>query len=133
MKTTKTKIFIIIFLFSPQVNVTVEDENDNPPVFERQWYEGRVEENALPGTEVKLENPLKIQDADAGVNALFIVMIKGNGSEAFMIDQKTHRVSVRDGAMLDRESRDAYYLRLIAKDRGTSAIPRFIKFLLKLH
>ncbi|XP_065213230.1 cadherin-89D isoform X2 [Planococcus citri] len=100
------------------VNITVEDENDNPPVFERQWYEGRVEENASPGTEVQLEVPLKITDADAGPNAIFIVAVKGNGSEAFMIDQKTHKITVRDGTMLDRETKDTYNLRLIAKDRG---------------
>lgn len=105
--------------------MTVEDENDNPPVFERQWYEGRVEENSLPGTEVKLEVPLKIHDADAGVNAMYMVAVKGNGSDAFMIDQKTHKIYVRDGAMLDREHRDIYYLRLITKDRGKSDMSPF--------
>lgn len=77
-----------------------------------------MEENASPGTEVQLEVPIKITDADAGVNAMFIVAVKGNGSEAFMIDQKTHKITVRDGSMLDREHKDTYHLRLIAKDRG---------------
>ena len=100
------------------MNITVEDENDNPPIFDRQWYDATVEENAPAETELKMEVPLHIHDADTGVNAIFSVYIKGNGSELFAVDQKTFKVQVKEGAIIDREHRDVYYLRLIARDRG---------------
>ena len=77
-----------------------------------------MEENALPGTELKIEVPLKIQDADTGVNAAFSLYIKGNGSDSFAVDQKTFKIVVKEGASIDREVRDVYNLRLIARDRG---------------
>lgn len=89
-----------------------------------------MEENSVPGTEVKLEVPLKIQDADAGTNAHFAVYIKGNGSDLFAIDQKTFKISVKDGAVIDREYRDMYYLRLIARDRGNTLIIYYLTTLL---
>lgn len=101
------------------MNITVEDENDNPPAFDRQSYEGRVEENTVPEAEVKLEVPLRIQDPDLGVNAQFMVMLKGNGSEFFFVDQKLQKILVKEGAILDREVKDTYHLKLVAKDRGT--------------
>ncbi len=100
------------------MNITVEDENDNPPVFDRQWYNGTIEENSLPNSEVKLEIPVKIQDADANGNAYFSVNIRGNGSDFFAIDQKTYKIFVKEGAVIDREYREMYYLRLVARDRG---------------
>lgn len=100
------------------MNITVEDENDNPPVFDRQWYEGSIEENSPPGTEVKMEIPLRIHDADTGMNSHFSVNVKGNGSDLFAIDQKTLKIAVKEGAVIDREYRDVYYLRLVARDKG---------------
>lgn len=109
---------VSFFFFFFQVNITVEDENDNPPVFDRQWYEGSIEENSPPGTEVKMEIPLRIHDADTGMNSHFSVNVKGNGSDLFAIDQKTLKIAVKEGAVIDREYRDVYYLRLVARDKG---------------
>lgn len=115
-----------------QVNITVEDENDNPPVFDRQWYDATVEENASPGTEIKMENPLRIQDADTGVNAAFSVYVKGNGSDLFAVDQKTFTINVKEGALIDREYRDVYYLRLIARDKGKHKLQSIVGSRIKL-
>ena len=47
-----------------QVKVTVEDENDNSPSFDRHIYQGSIRENSPPGTEVILGSVLKVQDPD---------------------------------------------------------------------
>lgn len=128
---TFSLVDIVYFIRYSQVNITVEDENDNPPVFDRQWYEGSIEENSPPGSEVKLETPLRIHDADAGINAHFSVNIKGNGSDLFVMDQKTLKIAVKEGAVIDREYRDVYYLRLVARDKGLrqfSQLSRIYRF-----
>lgn len=67
---------------------------------------------------MKIEIPLRIQDADSGINSHFSVNLKGNGSDLFVIDQKTLKIAIKEGAMIDREYRDVYYLRLVARDKG---------------
>ena len=47
-----------------QVKVKVEDENDNSPSFDRHIYQGSIQENSPPGTEVILGSVLKVQDPD---------------------------------------------------------------------
>ena len=42
----------------------VEDENDNSPSFDRHIYQGSIQENSPPGTEVILGSVLKVQDPD---------------------------------------------------------------------
>lgn len=36
-----------------EIHVKVLDENDNPPKFDRQIYEGHIRENSNPGTPVQ--------------------------------------------------------------------------------
>ena len=40
------------------------DENDNSPSFDRHIYQGSIQENSLPGTEIALGSPLKVTDPD---------------------------------------------------------------------
>nr|CAD7427729.1 unnamed protein product [Timema monikensis] len=100
-----------------QVNVLVEDENDNPPVFDRSSYEGRIQENSPSGSEVKLDHPIKASDADLGGNAQFTFTLHGDGSELFSVEQPTGRVYLRAGT-LDREEKTIYLLRVVARDKG---------------
>nr|CAD7597865.1 unnamed protein product [Timema genevievae] len=100
-----------------QVNVLVEDENDNPPVFDRSSYEGRIQENSPSGSEVKLDHPIKASDADLGGNAQFTFTLHGDGSELFSVEQPTGRVYLRAGT-LDREEKPIYLLRVVARDKG---------------
>ncbi|CAH0381923.1 unnamed protein product [Bemisia tabaci] len=72
-----------------QVKVHVEDENDNPPMFDRQWYKGSVKENVIALSEVKMEEPIKAKDADINGNAQFKMSLRGEGSELFILDQTT--------------------------------------------
>lgn len=100
-----------------QVNVIVEDENDNAPVFERSTYEGHVEENSPGGTEVTLNHLIRATDADVGHHAQFTFTIHGEGSELFTVDQASGRVFVK-GLLLDREEKALYMLRIVARDKG---------------
>ncbi|KAK3923914.1 Cadherin-89D [Frankliniella fusca] len=74
-----------------QVAVVVEDENDNPPAFDRPAYEGRIAENAADGAE---------------------------GRDVFALDATTGKLTLRPGQVLDREARAVYHLRVIARDKG---------------
>ncbi|XP_021940674.1 cadherin-89D isoform X3 [Zootermopsis nevadensis] len=100
-----------------QVNVIVEDENDNAPVFEHSSYDGHVEENSAGGTEVTLNHLIHATDADVGHHAQFIFTLHGEGSELFTVDQASGRVFVK-GLLLDREEKAVYLLRVVARDKG---------------
>uniref|UniRef100_A0A8D8RCF7 Protocadherin Fat 2 n=1 Tax=Cacopsylla melanoneura TaxID=428564 RepID=A0A8D8RCF7_9HEMI len=98
--------------------ISVEDENDNAPQFEYTRYEGRVKEHAVAGTEVALDNHILAKDIDTGSNALFTISLIGEGSQFFTVDQKTGRLYLSQHAVLDREKKDIYNLRLVARDKG---------------
>jgi hypothetical protein len=99
------------------VNVVVEDDNDNAPVFEHSSYVGHVEENSPKGTEVKLNYLIRATDADVGNHAQFTFTLHGDGSELFTVDQGSGRVFVK-GLVLDREDKHLYLLRVVARDKG---------------
>lgn len=101
-----------------QVTVVVEDENDNPPAFERSSYEGRIPENAAGGTEVALDGEVRARDADSGGNAQFTLSLYGEGRDVFSLDAVTGRLSLKPNQVLDREARAVYHLRVIARDKG---------------
>lgn len=102
-----------------QATVYVDDENDNPPKFERDLYEGKIKENSISGTEVELHYPIHVSDADVGENAKFSITIFGNGSEMFRLDRNTGKLYFNSASTpLDREQKATYDLRLVAKDTG---------------
>lgn len=100
-----------------QVTIHVDDENDNPPVFEYHNYEGSITENSKKGTEVKLINKIKAIDADVGQNAIFMYTFFGEGRELFIVDDQTGVVTFV-GNKLDREEKSIYVLRIVARDKG---------------
>jgi hypothetical protein len=99
------------------VNVIVEDENDNAPVFEHSSYEGHVQENSPGSTEVTLNHLIHATDADVGHHSQFSFTLHGDGSELFTVDQASGRVFVK-GLPLDREEKPLYLLRIVARDKG---------------
>lgn len=95
--------------------VTVLDENDNAPVFEKSLASFRVTENALNGTIICR---LNATDADLGENA--------HVRYAMITDTRDFRVDPVNGiltvsAALDREKQEVYELRIRATDGGRSA------------
>lgn len=100
-----------------QVTIHVDDDNDNPPVFESTVYEGFINENSKRKTEVKMISKIKAKDADIGQNAIFMYTLFGEGRELFTVDENTGAVTFI-GSKLDREEKNMYMLRIIARDRG---------------
>ncbi|XP_018106636.1 protocadherin Fat 4 [Xenopus laevis] len=95
-----------------QVNVTVQDINDNPPVFSSSQYQAKIEEDSPVGSSV-----LKVEatDRDEGPNAAIRYQL-AEGTP-FQIDPESGLVTIREP--LDYESRRQYTLSIQAKDLGT--------------
>lgn len=100
-----------------QVVVHVDDDNDNPPIFEMPLYEGFINENAKKGTEVRMSNKIIAKDADLGENGIYKYTLFGDGHELFYVNEKTGEVSFI-GNELDREKKSMYILRIVARDKG---------------
>ncbi|XP_015176207.1 PREDICTED: protein dachsous [Polistes dominula] len=102
------------------VNVTVQDVNDNPPIFNQTRYSASVPENATVGTPVLAVNA---SDADAGENGRIEYSINRRQSdrgEMFRIDPETGMVYVNKA--LDFESKDRHELVIVARDRGAQPL-----------
>lgn len=101
-----------------QVTIYVDDDNDNPPVFEFPAYEGHITENAAKGTKVIMNTNIKAKDADEGPNSYFKYTLFGEGHELFEVDEDTG-VVMFIGDKLDREEKSMYILKIVARDRGS--------------
>lgn len=69
-----------------QVTIEVDDVNDNAPKFNSLSYVGLINENSISGTEISVNQPIQITDADLGKNAEFRVILQGDYSDQFTID-----------------------------------------------
>ncbi|XP_055537242.1 fat-like cadherin-related tumor suppressor homolog isoform X2 [Wyeomyia smithii] len=92
--------------------ITVLDENDNVPRFEKSLASFRVTENALNGTIIFRVNAT---DADLGNNAKITYSLITDTKD-FRVDPETGVLSVI--APLDRERQEIYELRIRATDGG---------------
>lgn len=92
--------------------VTVLDENDNAPKFEKALASFRVTENALNGT---ILFTLNATDADLGVNSKVTYDLITDTKD-FRVDEVTGVLTV--SAPLDRERQEMYELRIRATDGG---------------
>ena len=99
---------------SVDVEITVEDINTHPPVFEMSQYAISVFENISVGT--SLIN-VTATDVDA-VEILYFLTVNAevNGSPLFNIDRRSGELSV--AYTLDREVADTYELMVSAIDTG---------------
>lgn len=87
-----------------RVEIEILDLNDNRPEFEVQFYNISIVENLPSGFSVLQVNAI---DRDQGENADFIFIIsEETPAGAFLIDQRTGWITVRDQELLDREVRD---------------------------
>ncbi|NWI10973.1 FAT4 protein, partial [Crypturellus soui] len=108
-----------------QVNVTVQDINDNPPVFSQTLYQARVPEDAPVGASVL---QVAAADADEGTNADIRYRLEGGdggGGEGaaslpFEVDPESGVIRIREP--LDYEARQQYSLTVQATDRGVPAL-----------
>ncbi|XP_053677409.1 protein dachsous [Anopheles nili] len=98
------------------VNITIQDVNDNQPIFNQSRYFATVPENATLGTTVL---QVFATDQDAGENGMVEYAINRRQSDKeqmFRIDLITGLISVNKP--LDFETRELHELVVVAKDRG---------------
>ncbi|XP_041846848.1 LOW QUALITY PROTEIN: protocadherin gamma-A1-like [Melanotaenia boesemani] len=98
------------------IEITVLDVNDNPPVFNQSVYKATVAENEPIGTYITTVNA---SDADSGSNGLVTYSfsnVKGQSAEKFEIDSLSGKISVVDN--IDYEKEKKFEIRVIAKDQG---------------
>ncbi|XP_029020737.1 protocadherin Fat 4 isoform X2 [Betta splendens] len=98
-----------------QVNVTIQDINDNPPVFEQEQYQTSVFEDAAVGSSVLR---VTASDQDEGANAEIRYFL--DEGTPFQIDPKAGTVIIKEG--LDYESKREYSLTIHAVDNGVPSL-----------
>ncbi|XP_016410800.1 protocadherin gamma-C5-like isoform X1 [Sinocyclocheilus rhinocerous] len=100
-----------------QINITVLDNNDNNPVFEKRVYKVAINENAKQGTSFLT---VKATDLDEGPNGDIQYSLGEHTSEElrslFRINEKTGEMILN--GELDYETTPIYNIEISAKDRG---------------
>ncbi|KAM3866600.1 protocadherin gamma-C5-like isoform 2-T2 [Diretmus argenteus] len=100
-----------------QIIVTVLDNNDNLPVFEKTLYKVSFSENSVKGT-VIIEP--KASDADEGLNGEIVFSFGARTQDSilslFDIDPVTGQIVLNGG--LDYENTASYRIDVTAKDKG---------------
>ncbi|RXM28742.1 Protocadherin Fat 4 [Acipenser ruthenus] len=98
-----------------QVNVTIQDINDNPPVFDENHYQASVFEDAAVGASI-LQLTAKDQDEGANGDVRYYL----NEGTPFQIDPKAGTITIKD--TLDYESKKQYSLTIHAVDNGVPSL-----------
>jgi protocadherin-16/23 len=102
------------------VNITIQDVNDNQPVFNQSRYFATVPENATVGTSVL---QVFATDTDAGENGEIEYSINRRQSDRdgmFRIDPMTGLIAVNKP--LDFETKEVHELVVVAKDHGAQPL-----------
>uniref|UniRef100_A0A3P8T4A7 Cadherin domain-containing protein n=1 Tax=Amphiprion percula TaxID=161767 RepID=A0A3P8T4A7_AMPPE len=98
------------------IDITVLDVNDNPPVFNQSVYRAMVSENALKGTDITTVNA---SDADSGSNGLITYKfsnVKEQVTDIFYLDEVTGTVTLT--GQVDYEKDKKYEIMIEAMDQG---------------
>ncbi|XP_016409125.1 protocadherin Fat 2 [Sinocyclocheilus rhinocerous] len=97
------------------VEVTITDENDNPPQFTEELYQGSILENSRPG-----ETIVTLTTADKDVSAenrqIVCYITDGDPLGQFSVTAAGEEWTVISKSQLDREDKDRYNLKIIATD-----------------
>ncbi|XP_037364994.1 protocadherin gamma-B6 isoform X29 [Talpa occidentalis] len=99
-----------------QIEITVRDTNDNPPVFNKDEYRISISENLPPGSSVL---QVAATDRDEGVNAEINYCFRSTAQSTrhmFSLDEKTG--VIRNNQSLDFEDTERYTMEVEAKDGG---------------
>ena len=102
------------FSDTAEVTIAVQDDNDNPPVFNPVWYTVKIPEDVTPE---KFLEQVKASDSDEGSNKEFKFSIfDGDPDGQFRIDPDSGNLYVH--RKLDRETRSVYLLTIRATNTG---------------
>lgn len=98
-----------------RVTITMQDVNDNAPVFKQSYYRTAVWEGQIHNTYVM---QVLATDSDSGANGqISYFIVDGNHNNAFVIDSV--RGILATNTVLDREIVSSYKLIIQAKDMGS--------------
>ncbi|KAM3864775.1 protocadherin-23 [Diretmus argenteus] len=100
------------------LTVEVGDVNDQPPVFQQDFYNASVAENRDPGEAVVRVSATDEDSEENGV--VWYSLLPGPGYELFRIDPYTGLITTT--AFLDREQRQHVTLRVQGRDSGTQPL-----------
>lgn len=89
--------------------VTITDVDDNPPMFIKDTWSARVNENARVGTVITQVNATDDDFEDAH-RTIYYVIKSGNGDGVFGIGHDNGTVYVANTTLLDRETNNNYEL-----------------------
>lgn len=105
---------------SRQVAVTLVDENDNAPRFDKPAYSFFLPENVANGTSVY---ELRAHDPDEGLNGVVTYSL-ATDTRDFRLDPVSGRLSV--AWPLDHETHEVYELRVVATDGGARSAHAYV-------
>lgn len=98
------------------VNITIQDVNDNQPIFNQSRYFATIPENATVGTSVLQVYASDTDDGDNGLVEYSINRRQSDKEQMFRIDPQTGLISVNKP--LDFETKELHELVVVAKDHG---------------
>ncbi|XP_062463562.1 cadherin-related family member 2 isoform X1 [Pezoporus occidentalis] len=99
------------------VTIDLIDSNDHIPEFPQSIYNLSVMENSPDGTIISPN--ITAYDPDSGVlGQITYQLLPESIHNIFMVNATTGALLVRNGSLLDRETRSIYYANLQAKDGG---------------
>ncbi|NXV75479.1 PCD23 protein, partial [Atlantisia rogersi] len=99
---------------STQVNISVVDVNDNPPVFLTKSDKVTISRTQPPGTAVYIAHA---EDKDSGLNGAIKYSIANRPSNAFSIDPSLGVVNLTRTLFADKQQE--YTLHIVAEDSGS--------------
>ncbi|NWQ62738.1 PCD23 protein, partial [Neopipo cinnamomea] len=106
---------------STQVNISVIDINDNPPVFLTKSDKVTISHTQPPGTAVYIAHA---EDKDSGLNGAIKYSIASKQSNAFSIDPSLGVVNLTRTVFADKQQE--YTLHIAAEDCGSPPLTSFL-------
>lgn len=101
------------------MEITVLDENDNTPTFEKTFFSFTISENNKVNAEVGTFGPAK--DGDKGANGEIVYTImSGDPNNDFEYEGTTGKLKAK--IVLDREKTQMYTLSVKASDKGSPSL-----------
>lgn len=94
------------------MDITVQDKNDEPPVFTQHFHTHIAENSPIGSIVLKITST----DADIGENAAHTYAFSDNPGSKFSINSDTGDISI--AGELDYEAQDEYILRVSANDQA---------------
>ncbi|XP_065667525.1 protocadherin Fat 1 [Hydra vulgaris] len=102
--------------------ITLNDVNDNPPMFEKPFYKVLIKENVAPGTTA---TTVKAKDSDQGLNSMISYSFESNNEVShFFINSRTGDILTTQP--LDAETKSEYFLKVTATDHGKPSKSTFV-------